>query len=104
MRALWSDRQNCSHNVSRKVNRIRRFLILKKRVGGQRVLAKGASSRDSDFLTPQVSEGGLFGGTIFGESLPLFAAEPFLRTSDKQDSLTGQNTLCVLLDYIFLVN
>ena len=24
MRALWSDRQNCSHNVSQKVNRIRR--------------------------------------------------------------------------------
>ena len=25
MRALWSDRQNCSHNVSQKVKRIRRF-------------------------------------------------------------------------------
>ena len=25
MRALWSDRQNCSHNVSRKVKRIRRL-------------------------------------------------------------------------------
>ena len=24
MRALWSDRQNCSHNVSQKVKRIRR--------------------------------------------------------------------------------
>ena len=27
MRALWSDRQSCSHNVSQKVKRIRRFLI-----------------------------------------------------------------------------
>ena len=25
MRALWSDRPNCSHNVSQKVKRIRRF-------------------------------------------------------------------------------
>ena len=25
MRARWSDRQNCSHNVSQKVERIRRF-------------------------------------------------------------------------------
>ena len=25
MRALWSDRQNCSHNVSQKVKRIRSF-------------------------------------------------------------------------------
>ena len=25
MRALWSDRQNCSHNVSRKVKRIKRL-------------------------------------------------------------------------------
>ena len=25
MRALWSDRQNCSHNVSQKVKRIRRL-------------------------------------------------------------------------------
>ena len=32
MRALWSDRQNCSHNVSQKVKRI-------KRVSDKRVLA-----------------------------------------------------------------
>ena len=25
MRALWSDRQNCSHNVSQKLKRFRRF-------------------------------------------------------------------------------
>ena len=25
MRALWSDRENCSHNVSQKVKRMRRF-------------------------------------------------------------------------------
>ena len=25
MRVLWSDRQNCSHNASQKVKRIRRF-------------------------------------------------------------------------------
>ena len=25
MRALWSDRPNCSHNVSQKVKRIKRF-------------------------------------------------------------------------------
>ena len=25
MRALWSERRNCSHNVSQKVKRIRRF-------------------------------------------------------------------------------
>ena len=25
MRALWSDRQNCSHNVSQKIKRIRHF-------------------------------------------------------------------------------
>ena len=25
MRALWSDRQNCSHNVSQEVKRIRRL-------------------------------------------------------------------------------
>ena len=29
MRALWSDRQNCSHNVSQKVKRIRRFSELR---------------------------------------------------------------------------
>ena len=27
MRALWSDRPNCSHNVSQKVKRIRRFSV-----------------------------------------------------------------------------
>ena len=29
MRALWSDRPNCSHNVSQKVKRIRRFSDLR---------------------------------------------------------------------------
>ena len=29
MRALWSDKQNCSHNVSQKVKRIRRFSDLR---------------------------------------------------------------------------
>ena len=31
MRALWSDRQNCSHNVPQKVKRIRRFSDLNRR-------------------------------------------------------------------------
>ena len=30
MRALWSDRQNCSHNVSQKFKRIRRFSEIEK--------------------------------------------------------------------------
>ena len=61
MRALWSDRQNCSHNVSQKVKRIRRFS--EKNLGGGRTYAgrKSASEKalSRKFLDPSNRASGL---------------------------------------------
>ena len=42
MRALWSDRQNRSHNVSQKVKRVRRFSERRVRFGVRPLGAAGS--------------------------------------------------------------
>ena len=54
MRALWSDRQNCSHNVSQKVRRIRRFWEEQEQeVQGKGLRRQGNDGRMSNSAAPR---------------------------------------------------
>ena len=65
MRALWSDRPNCSHNVSQKVKRIRRFSEFKE-IWGVIILATTVRPAEFSCVIPMafrdpkiLSKGGL---------------------------------------------
>ena len=54
MRVLWSDRQNCSHDASPKVKRIRRFSDkgAAKASCGETVVQKGVFGESVSSLSP----------------------------------------------------
>ena len=96
MRALWSDRPNCSHNVSQKVKRIRRLSDLLKREGVPEIRAKplrgskwisslegGRLSKGSRKTPPEALRG--LGG-------PLLVPSPLLHKQSETAALDGLAT------------
>ena len=73
MRALWSDRQNCSHNVSQKVKRISRFSEERQKKG-EKGLNSAELIREVRADTPQATPPfiSICGSPIFSSQRTLF--------------------------------
>ena len=66
MRALWSDRPNCSHNVSQKVKRIRRLSDFQGGSGTEPEPETGTVGT----VFPETESGTGTAGTVFQEPKP----------------------------------